>query len=86
MFGLPLLDKSQAGKISVLAVDIGTASISAAISERGGNGKAKILKVLRYPVRLVGPAALQHKGGEQMMASFLASFKKLFADDIGNAF
>lgn len=79
MFGFSLT-KSHAGKITVLAVDIGTASISAAVSERGGNGKATVIKVLRYPIRLVGPAVPQHKGGEQLMQSFFASFKKLFAE------
>ena len=80
MFGFSLFGKSRSKKISVLAVDIGTASISAAVSERGSDGKADILKILRYPVRLVGPAVPRHNGGEQTIALFLSSFKKLFAE------
>src|SRR3989338_4547099 len=80
MSGFSLFGKSQSKKISVLAVDIGTASISAAVSERGSDGKADILKILRYTVRLVGPAVPRHNGGEQTIALFLSSFKKLFAE------
>ncbi|MDO8523440.1 MAG: hypothetical protein Q7S12_04150, partial [bacterium] len=78
MFGL---FGKQAKKLRILAVDVGTVSISAALAEKTlPSGKYEIKKVLRYFFQLIDISSKGKDRNEQIMKMFLGGFNKLFAD------
>ncbi|OGF63233.1 hypothetical protein A2926_03735 [Candidatus Giovannonibacteria bacterium RIFCSPLOWO2_01_FULL_44_40] len=78
-----LLDffKRERGRTHVLAIDLGTASISAAAAVRHEGEKTEILKVLRYPIDLFG----YQLGGvaEKLPYILKDGFIKVFKDAFG---
>jgi len=78
MFGL---FGNKAKKLRILAVDVGTVSISAALAEKTlPDGKYEIKKVLRYFFQLIDISSKGKDRNEQIMRMFLGGFNKLFAD------
>ncbi len=68
-------------KLRILAVDVGTVSVSAALAERNlPDGKFEIKKVLRYFFQLIDITSRGKDRNEQIMRMFLGGFNKLFAD------
>lgn len=66
------------GVTHILAIDLGTASISAAVAERGE--KTAVLKVLRYPIDLFGYQVSGEAQRAQLPHILKDGFLKIFKD------
>ncbi|KKT29608.1 hypothetical protein A3G55_03025 [Candidatus Giovannonibacteria bacterium RIFCSPLOWO2_12_FULL_44_25] len=69
--------KKEGGKTHILAIDLGTASISAAMAVRQEGKKTEVLKVFRYPIDLF---EYQIAGGAQLPHIFKEGFLRVFKD------